>query len=590
MNHNNKFLRKEYMKNLFPIMFSVLGGTINALIDSAFVSQKLGNNGLAAVNMCMPVYLVLCSIGCLIAGGASVMSAQESGKQRMKEAENYYQTALFLLLMIGTAITIIGIPFCRPLANLLAQNGNLTDYVYQYCLITLIGTIPTILLYIPTYYLQLEGKMRAISIMMALIILADIALDYTLMFVFDFGITGASLASVLSTTIACAYGFIMLRTGYSNYHLRLVKIHLKQLKNIFYTGSPAALGNFVDAIKFLFLNAIILYYGGTGAVAVWAVLNSLSEFALSITSGVPQAAAPMIGTYYTARENSGLRILMKLQTQTGLFLSACYMIVLIVLHRVFEHIFVIEENLVIPLICLGLFCLFDVVCSIWITFFQSTRKIIVSDFLTFCRKFLFPVGVAAILMASHGYIFLFLPIGSILTLLTGLLLTGIAFVRNQKGSRPLSRFLLLDDYLEREKKVLDFSIFPDTENICKASEQIKEFCETNQMETRLTIRLGLAIEELMTVLAQKNKNLTSVDLRVFTLDGTTGIRIRCAGIQYNPFEEENEPDDDFLMGVNMIQKLAEVVTYTYSLGMNTINILFEKNSQNDTVNQEELTW
>ena len=110
------------------------------------------------------------------------------------------------------------------------------------------------------------------------------------------------------------------------------------------------------------------------------------------------------------------------------------------------------------------------------------------------------------------------------------------------------------------------------------------------METRLTIRLGLAIEELMTVLAQKNKNLTSVDLRVFTLDGTTGIRIRCAGIQYNPFEEENEPDDDFLMGVNMIQKLAEVVTYTYSLGMNTINILFEKNPQNNTENQEESTW
>ena len=67
------------------------------------------------------------------------------------------------------------------------------------------------------------------------------------------------------------------------------------------------------------------------------------------------------------------------------------------------------------------------------------------------------------------------------------------------------------------------------------------------------------------------------DLRAFALDDITGIRIRCVGIRYNPFEDSD--DEDLLMGVKMISKMADVVTYTYALGMNTINIVFGTESK-----------
>lgn len=87
MNRDNRFLRKEYLKNVFPIMFSVLGGTINALIDSVLVSRKMGSGGLAAVNVSMPVYFILCTIGALLAGGASVLSAQALGREEPKKSK-----------------------------------------------------------------------------------------------------------------------------------------------------------------------------------------------------------------------------------------------------------------------------------------------------------------------------------------------------------------------------------------------------------------------------------------------------------------------------------------------------------------------
>ena len=51
MERNNKFLNKAYLKNLFPILFSVLGGTINALVDSIFVSNAIGSDALAGVQI-----------------------------------------------------------------------------------------------------------------------------------------------------------------------------------------------------------------------------------------------------------------------------------------------------------------------------------------------------------------------------------------------------------------------------------------------------------------------------------------------------------------------------------------------------------
>lgn len=587
MNRDDHFLRKEYLKNLFPVMFSVLGGTMNALIDSAFVSQNLGSDGLAAVNMSMPVYLVICTFGSLIAGGASVMSAQALGDKRTDDARRHYHTAILLCVLAGIFVTVMGVIFCRPLANALAQGGMLTEYVYRYCFVTLIGTVPAALVYIPLYYLQLEGKHKEITRMMLIMIIADVSLDYILMYEAELGIRGAAWASVISTLFSCIYGFDMLEKGYSNYHFQLKYLNFHGTKEIVRYGSPVALGNFVDAVKLLLLNAVILRAGGTTAAAIWAVLNSLSEFSLSFTSGVPQAAAPMAGAYYAARENSGLRILVHLQIQAGILLSLIYGGLLLLLHEPLELLFAIDDNLFWPLMCLGVYCLLDTLCSIWVVFFNSTGRIMISNLFILCRKLIFPVGVAVIIMVNKGYLWSFLPIGTGLTLGTGIVITVFMSARSRSSEHPLSGLLLLDDYLERNQKVLDFSIVPNMENICQASEQIKEFCETNNMDRKQTMRLGLAIEELMSVLTQKNEKLESVDLRAFALDGYTGIRIRCAGIRYNPFEdEEDEEDEDFMMGISMLKKMAETVHYTYSLGMNTMNIMFEGKKESITMGEK----
>jgi Na+-driven multidrug efflux pump len=471
-------------------------------------------------------------------------------------------------------LSILGIVFCNEIANFLAQGGSLTNMVYDYSIVSFIGLLPTALSYIVLYYLQLDGKNREISIMMAITIVTDVFLDWLLLFVFDLGMIGAASASAVSMLASSVFGFVQLQRGFSNYRFQIRMMGFWGIKDIIRYGSPSAIANFCDAIKLLVLNAVILLYGGETAVAVWAVLNSLSEFSLCIILGVPRAASPMIGVFGASRENSGTRILIKLQVKVGLCMATMFSLLLIAFHGGVELLFALDDNMLIPLLCLAFYILLEMINSIFCSYFSASGKIMLSNTMVVLRSLVFPIGAVLLITACGGYIWLFLPICGFLSVAALFIIIKCIAVSSRRTEHYLSGILLMDDYLEREGKTLDFSIKPTAENNCDASERIKDFCIGNHMNGKQTIQIQLAIEELLEVISGKLPNVQSVDLRAFALEDSTGIRIRCGGTYYNPFEEAEIQKNDFYMGVEMLKAMSKEVTHSYTLGMNTINIMF----------------
>ena len=575
LRRDNRFLRREYRKVLFPIMLSVLGGTINALIDSVFVSRRMGVPGLSAVNLSMPVYLILCTLGSLVASGASVLSARAAGRERLEEAQKLYHTALTASLAIGLLGTALGLVFLGPVAGFLAKGSSVGAEVEAYCRVTFAGAAVFVIPYIPLQYLQLEGKTKQISRMIILMVATDVLLDYVLLYPLDLGMTGAALASVLAMLVSCVYGFAALESGLSNYHFHFRNMNLSGCGEIARYGSPAALGNLYDAAKLLAVNTLILRAGGDSAVAVWAVLNTLSEFSLVITNGVPRAGNAMLGVYHAARENGGIRTLVRMECVTGTVLSCLFAAAAAALYRPIGLLYCLNEPLLVPLLCLGGSVLLNTLCCVLETCFNAAGRIALADVLVALRRLIFPVVALIGITALNGLPWLFLPAGGALSLLACLLLTSVRAWISRRSAAPLSRVLLLDDSLTRENKVLDFSIPADIDEACVAAERISDFCSLNRMDTKQVIRLGLSIEELLNVIITKSPEIESVDLRVFAMDDMTGIRIRCAGRIYDPFEDEDS-DEDFLMGIKMLKKMADEATHTFTLGFNTISIVFRR--------------
>ena len=281
----------------------------------------------------------------------------------------------------------------------------------------------------------------------------------------------------------------------------------------------------------------------------------------------------MISAYYTASENGGIRLLTKIEAVTGIVFSVIFAVVTALSHGLIEKIFGVSSDMLFPIICLGLSVILSTLCGIWEKHFNSIGLIAEANIASGARCCLMPIAAAVVLAVSGAELWLFLPLSLLATVLTIAAMTAVELARSRKTDRPLSAFLLLDDRLEREHKILDFSIAANMDEACDAAEKIKEFCAENDMNMKMTIKLGLAIEELLNVIIQKTPGIVSIDLRAFALTGSTGVRIRCAGKKYDPFTDEDS-DEDFLMGINMLNKLAETTTHIYTLGMNIITIIF----------------
>lgn len=169
----------------------------------------------------------------------------------------------------------------------------------------------------------------------------------------------------------------------------------------------------------------------------------------------------------------------------------------------------------------------------------------------------------------------FLLFAELMTLFIWLFATGFYHNRHPEDTR----YLLMDMSLEKSGNVLNFSVSSVAEEICSASERITDFCAVNGMNRKKTMRVQLALEEIMTLITQINEGLEEgslkFDLRAYSLRGEDGIRIRYAGLAFNPFQSMKE-DDDFYMGISMIRKMVDEIHYQRTFGVNTLQVIMRE--------------
>lgn len=579
LDHNDRFLRGVFRKFLFPTIVSVLGGTVNTLVDSAIVGRLLGPQALAAINLCGPIFLLCYTVGSLIGAGGGLLCAALLGKDQAEDSQKVYSLAVTLEIVCSLALMFAGLLFLGPVLDLLGVDAALRPMAREYARVAFWGAPVKCLLYIPFNFLRLDGKPGAISVILLVMTGCNGVLDVVFILL-GWGMAGASLASVLATTLAVAIGFCVLRGG--AFRLTSPKGSFPLLGELLTLGTPPALNNLLDMVRLLLLNRILMGVGGSPLVAVFTVVCSMSDFTLCMVSGVPQTAAPLIGMYGGERNNSSQRKLMQLQLRYGCVLVGAAAILIALLAGPICGLFGLAATGE-ALVALRLFALslpFTLLCTVLISFYNASGRVWLANTLTFCRMFLFAVG-PAVLLAPLGAraVWWFRPLAELLTL--GVLV--LILWRLKKRSPHLSSVLLLDDQLEKEGKVLDFSVKNDMAAVVEASERIGAFCEQNSFSPKLTMTVSLAIEEMLVILLQhcfQPGEDVSVDLRIYTLQGTTGLRIRSGGRPFNPlayFEEhQDDPEFEDTLGIQLISKLAEVVRYQRIFGVNTLAILFEK--------------
>lgn len=574
LRQNEEFLKKAYHKALLPCVLSVLSGNLNILADGILVGQRLGTNALAAINFSLPVYLVLCILGSFIVSGTAICASGAIGRNQPEKAQGLYQMAVFWCAAASLAVTAAGLLFLRPLSVFLCPDPAVTGYVEAYCGVTLAGAVAKILIYIPFWFLRLDGRNALVTQMMLVMGVGNVALDLVFLYLFDWGVGGAALASVLATAAACALGFVRLCDKRSSFRFGLRPFAPGvSLMEIARAGSPSAANNLFQTLRVSAINALLLRYCGSEMVAAFTAVNCVAAFEESVTGGVPQAASAMLGIYSGEYDNESIRMLMRRQLKSGIPCSLLFSAVIVAGADLIRAAYGLTVPLRFAFVCMSLGMIPALVNCVLSGYYNVSGRTLWANAIICLRVFVLScLSLYLLLDAGHGP-WMFLLLGEVLTLAVWFAASGISH-RLHPGR---SRFLLAEDPLAERGSVINFSVANSAEAICDASGRITNFCEQNGMLPKQTLRVSLAMEEIMTLISSRNEGGVDFDLRVYSLQGVIAIRIRYSGKEFNPLAHAGDGDDAY-MGIRLIESMVEQTLYQQTFGMNTVQIYIEGGS------------
>lgn len=177
LKQNTDFLNNMFRKAVFPCMLTILSANINVFVDGILVANCIGADALTAVNLSLPLYLALCVVGSFLASGTAINAAQEIGRNNREESGRYYNDCVAGSFFASVLVTVAGLVFQDALAAFLCSDAAIRPYVRDYVVITLIGALPKIMIYVPFWYLRLDGKNAAVTVMMSVMSIGNIILD-----------------------------------------------------------------------------------------------------------------------------------------------------------------------------------------------------------------------------------------------------------------------------------------------------------------------------------------------------------------------------------------------------------------------------
>ena len=580
LQQNAAFIRDTYRKAVVTGMLAILSVNINIFVDGILVGRRIGPDALAAINLSLPLYLALCMIGAFIAAGTEIPAARAIGYGNAKRRDAFFNTGLNVSVLVSPIITALGLALRGPLVSFLCADEAIRGYVAQYAGITLIGALPKIVIYIPFWFLRLDGRNRDVSVMMVGMAGVNIALDVLFVYGLDMGVFGAGLASVIATSLSCLYGVIRLFDRKSPYRWRATLAHTRaDWQTIAAAGFPSAFDNLCATIRLLIVNAMLLAHGGGALVAAFTAVNGIWGFGECVTLGVPAAGGAMLGVFSGERDNGSCRLLLREEWKAGCVAGIVFLALCAALSPVIPAMYGLTENLFLPLMWMALSVFPALLINILSTYYNMADMNAWANALILLRTIAMTWAGLRLAIAANFSIFSFLLFAALATLALWWIATGIRHARHPGESR----FLMTDLEHERNGRVLNFSVSADVDEIVSASERISAFCAMNGMDARETMRLQMSMEEVMTLIRQVNAERGAedlrFDLRAFSVNGVQGIRIRYSGIAFNPFcfaPGTGGIGDDMYMGVRMILRMVEDVNYQSVFGVNALQILLRE--------------
>lgn len=308
---NQKYLAEEsigklLLKYSIPAIIGMLVNALYNIVDRMFIGRipEVGSLALTGVGITMPIMSILLAFGMLIGIGSTANISLNLGRRKKDVAEKLIGSAVTLSLIVGIAITAIGLIFINPILNIFGASSNTLFYAKEYITVILVGSTFNILSFALNSTVRADGNPKMASFTMIVGCLTNVVLDYVFVFMFNMGIKGAAFATVISQALTFFIILYYYTKGKSNLKLKIPNLKLQKslIMMTFAIGIAPFATQIANSLVQVVANNALKTYGNDLAIGAMTVISSLNMVFMMPIFGINQGCQPIIGFNYGARK------------------------------------------------------------------------------------------------------------------------------------------------------------------------------------------------------------------------------------------------------------------------------------------------
>lgn len=311
---SDHFTYRKLLIFTFPSIAMMIFTSIYTVVDGFFVSNFAGKTPFAAVNLIMPVLLILGTVGFMFGTGGTAIVAKTCGEGDIKRANSYFSLFVYVAFAAGVILAVLGIIFARPIAEVLGASGQLLSDCVVYARIILLA-LPFFVLQMmfQSFFVAAEKPNLGLGVTITSGV-TNMLLDAVLVLLLpqEYKLAGAATATAVSQTIGGVIPlFYFFRENSSILRLGKTEYQGSVILKACINGSSEFMSNVSMNVVGILYNIQLMKYAGENGIAAYGVMMYVSMIFSAAFIGYSIGTAPVISYHYGAGNSSELKNLLR---------------------------------------------------------------------------------------------------------------------------------------------------------------------------------------------------------------------------------------------------------------------------------------
>ena len=432
-----------FRKLFIPTLFGMLSISAVTVADGIFVGHGVGSDGIAAVNIYVPLLMLFQGVGLMIGIGCSVVASIHLSRAKVKAARLNVTQAMIIVTALTLLLSLLIVVFPDRTACLLGSSDRLLPLVKDYLLWFTPALVFQMWTAVGLFVIRLDGAPKLAMWCSVVAALLNVVLDWLFIFPLGWGVMGAAFATAISVSVGGVIVVVYLSFFARTLRLFPLKSSRKSLRlslrNVGYQcriGSSALLGEATLAMLMFVGNLTFMHYLGDDGVGAFGIACYYIPFVFMVGNAIAQSAQPIISYNFGAGVRERVIEAAQIALATAVVCGAAVTAVFIGSPRLLVGLFldpathaarIAIEGL--PWFALGFICF--IVNLTAIGYYQSLERVGIASGFALLRGFVFLVPSFLFMPRLCGTegIWLAMPLSE---LLTALVILGVSLWRRQR--------------------------------------------------------------------------------------------------------------------------------------------------------------